>query len=85
MSALLETAFLARAVEYATRRLSAEEVCAALAEPISDAERASVRELIAWFTRRYPTPLERLAYVRQAYARWASSSPRATQPAVVRR
>ena len=32
--------------------------------PISHAERKEVLALVAWFTRRYPTPAERLAYVR---------------------
>ena len=28
------------------------------------------RSLIEWFQRRYPTPRERLAYVRRKYAEW---------------
>ena len=28
------------------------------------------RALVAWFTQRYPTGAERLAYARRAYARW---------------
>ena len=52
------------------RVLTAEEARAYLDAPISEAERAGVRELCEWFMRRYPTPAERLAYVRQAYARW---------------
>ena len=40
--------------------------------PITDDERESVLALVRWFRRRYPTPAERLAYVRRAYARWRS-------------
>lgn len=38
--------------------------------PLTEAEVAEVRALVAWFTRRYPTGAERLAYARRAYARW---------------
>jgi hypothetical protein len=54
----------------AERRLSREEFEAALQIPISETERAEMNALIDWFTRRYPTPLARLEYVRRAYARW---------------
>jgi hypothetical protein len=37
---------------------------------MTDAERDEVLALAAWFQRRYPTPLKRLAYLRRAYARW---------------
>ncbi len=52
------------------RLLTADEARAYLDAPITEAERAGVRELCEWFMRRYPTPAERLTYVRQAYARW---------------
>jgi hypothetical protein len=52
------------------RRLSPAEAQAYLDAPITDAEREGVRELVRWFCRRYPTPIDRLAYVRRAYARW---------------
>jgi hypothetical protein len=52
------------------RQLPPEEVAEALARSITDDERDEVRALVAWFVRRYPTPLERLAYVRRAYRRW---------------
>ena len=55
------------------RRLSREEVEAALRIPISDSEREGILELVAWFRRRYPTPLDRLRYVRRAYRRWQSA------------
>lgn len=38
--------------------------------PLTDEELAATRALVAWFTRRYPTGAERLAYARRAYARW---------------
>jgi hypothetical protein len=50
--------------------LSAEEAEAYLRAPVTDEERAGVLEQLRWFTRRYPTPLARLAYVRRATARW---------------
>ena len=61
---------LAKARALAERRLSAEDFAAGLAVPMSAEEEAEARALIAWFRRRYPTPAERLAYVRRAYARW---------------
>jgi hypothetical protein len=52
-------------------RLSPEEftrrVDAALAETEEIAEQV---ELIRWFSRRYPTAKERLAYARRKYAEW---------------
>jgi len=67
---------VAKARAFAERRLSAEEFARAASAPIGDAERDEVRSLVAWFRRRYPTPAERLAYVRRAYARWVSGTPR---------
>jgi hypothetical protein len=55
------------------RRLSREEVVAALQVPISESERDGILELVAWFRRRYPTPVDRLRYVRRAYRRWQSA------------
>ena len=52
------------------RVLTERELADALALPISPAERQEVTELIRWFTTRYPTAEARLAYIRQAYARW---------------
>lgn len=37
-----------------------------------DLEDISLLRLVRWFTSRYPTAEQRLAYVRQAYARWAA-------------
>jgi hypothetical protein len=44
-----------------------------LNHPITAEERDQVRALVAWFRRRYPSPLARLAYVRLAYRRWTAS------------
>ena len=60
---------LASVIEDAERRLSPEEFEAYVNAPMSEAELERIWELIDWFSRRYPTPLERLAYVRRAYAR----------------
>ena len=64
--------------ELAERRLSREEVEAALAIPLGAEERREILSLVSWFTRRYPTPAERLAYVRRAYRRWHRSLERET-------
>jgi hypothetical protein len=63
----------ARLRALAERELSAEEVKAALDQPITAEERDQVRALVAWFRRRYPSPLARLAYARLAYRRWTTS------------
>lgn len=52
------------------RVLTPTEAGAYLDAPISEAERDEVLALVRWFRRRYPTPAERLAYVRRAYAQW---------------
>lgn len=66
---------LARIRALSERVLSPAEVRAALAVPLGEAEEAEARSLIRWFRRRYPTPAERLAYVRRAYRRWQASQP----------
>jgi hypothetical protein len=55
------------------RRLSPEEVRAALLVPIGAEEREGILLLVEWFRRRYPTPANRLAYVRRAYRRWQAT------------
>ena len=60
----------ARLRAWVERRLTAEEAHAWLSVPMGDDERAEVLSLVRWFRRRYPTPAERLAYVRRAYVRW---------------
>ena len=58
------------------RKLTGEELRERLDVPIGDDERADVRALIRWFRQRYPTPADRLAYVRRTYARWTASAGR---------
>ena len=53
----------------AARRLSPEEFESYVEAPVSEWERENARALITWFTTRYKTPLERLAYARRAQAR----------------
>lgn len=54
----------------ADRPLTEDEIRARLAIPVSDEERRETLALVDWFCRRYPTPADRLAYVRRAYKRW---------------
>jgi len=61
---------VAEAIRLAAERQLTPEEAAPWLEPASEAEREEILALRAWFCRRYPTPLERLAYVRRAYARW---------------
>lgn len=72
---------LARIRELSERVLTPEELRAALAVPIGEAEEEEARSLIRWFRRRYPTPGERLAYARRAYRRWSASLTRAGERA----
>ena len=58
------------------RHVTPEELRDALERPIRRTERDEVVSLHRWFTTRYPSPEARLAYVRQAYARWQSASIR---------
>lgn len=67
---------LAQIQALSERVLSPDEVRAALAVPLGEAEEADARALIRWFRRRYPTPSQRLAYVRRAYRRWRAAQPR---------
>jgi hypothetical protein len=55
---------------FADRELTPAEARVYLDAPLTASERDDALALAAWFRRRYPTPLERLAYVRRAYARW---------------
>jgi hypothetical protein len=54
----------------ADRTLEPADARAYLDAPVTEAERGEVLALVRWFTRRYPTPTDRLAYVRRAYGRW---------------
>ncbi len=49
----------------ADRSLSREEFDAYVHAPMSDAEREATVELFTWFTRRYATPMQRLAASRR--------------------
>lgn len=60
----------ARIRKLVDRRLTPDELRAALAMPLGAEERERTLELVRWFMRRYPTGAERLAYVRRAYRRW---------------
>jgi hypothetical protein len=64
---------LARIRALTERQLSPEEVEAALQTPVDEAEREEILSLVAWFRRRYPTPADRLAYVRRACRRWQAT------------
>jgi hypothetical protein len=58
---------LARLVE---EPLSVDEFDRRVSAPMDPDEAAEIRDLIRWFTRRYPTPKERLAYARRKFAEW---------------
>jgi hypothetical protein len=58
------------------RVLPADEFQRLLAIPLTDAEREATRALGRWFTRRYPTPADRFAYIRRPRARWLGRPPR---------
>ena len=66
----LSDAAVVRLRAFADRRLTPDEVCEWLSAPMSDEEREDSLALIRWFRRRYPEAIDRLAYVRRAYARW---------------
>jgi hypothetical protein len=50
------------------RRLSPEEFEARVRAPWTDHEREDFDNLVRWFNRRYPTPLQRLAATRHLVA-----------------
>ena len=64
---------LADALAFADRTLTPEEARAYLDAPVTEREREDVLALVGWFERRYPTPVERLTYVRRAHARWRAT------------
>lgn len=55
----------------AARILTPAEWDAYVRAPMTEGERAETASLVEWFTRRYPTPLERLQYVTRAMKRLA--------------
>jgi hypothetical protein len=62
---------LLAARRFAERVLAADAFDAYVNAPVSEDEREEAVRLIRWFSKRYRTPAQRLAYVRRAYARWA--------------
>jgi hypothetical protein len=56
------------------RTLSADEFEARVRAPWTDEERASFDDLVRWFNRRYPTPIERLAATRHLMAQIRNAS-----------
>jgi hypothetical protein len=56
---------------FAERILAADAFDAYVNAPVSEDEREEALRLIRWFSKRYQTPAQRLAYVRRAYARWS--------------
>jgi hypothetical protein len=55
------------------RTLSPEEFAARIAAPWTEQEREDFAALVAWFNRRYPTPIERLRATRHLAAQWQRS------------
>ncbi len=62
------------------QELDLEEAETLLAQPITQEEREEFLALVDWFRGRYPTPLDRLRYVRRAYARWTKNRPSGASP-----
>ena len=61
---------LRRVRAIAERRLSADDFEAYVHAPMSAAERQEILSSVAWFSKRYPTPGDRLAAARRAYREW---------------
>ena len=62
---------VAKAIE---RRVTPDEIRDAVEGPIAPEEREDVLSLVRWFTTRYASPEDRLAYIRRAYRRWRRTS-----------
>jgi hypothetical protein len=56
--------------ELIDRPLPADEFDRRASAPLTEDEIADAAELVRWFTHRYPTVRERLAYVRRAWRSW---------------
>lgn len=56
------------------RALTPEEFEARVNAPMSEGEHAQLVELVAWFTRRYPTAGDRLAAIRRQTAAWKKNT-----------
>ena len=74
--ALPSSETLSRMREIAERQLTVEEFDAYVHAPMTEAERQEILASFIWFTKRYPTPGERLAAARRAYKQWAQGMPR---------
>ena len=59
----------------AERILEPSEFDAWVNAPMTDEERHEILDLVRWFTTRYPTAGERLAYARRAYLRTKRWTP----------
>jgi len=64
-------AALEMARQFTERTLTADAFEAYVNAPVSEEEREEALRLVRWFSKRYRTATERLAYARKAYARWA--------------
>ena len=62
---------IARVKALSERQLTPEEWTAYVNQPVTADEERDMRELLAWFARRYPTSADRLRYARRAYQRWS--------------
>lgn len=56
--------------------LAPEEFLARIRAPLTPEEIADTAALVRWFTRRYPTVRDRMAYIRRAYAQWTRTPER---------
>lgn len=59
-----------RIAELVDAPLDREEFLARIEAPLTDEELREAAELHRWFTRRYPTAGERLAYARRKFEEW---------------
>ena len=57
------------------RRLPVDEFERRIAAPITDQELEETADLVRWFTRRYPTPKDRLRYARRKFEEWTRRAP----------
>lgn len=60
------------------QELPLDEFLRRINAPLSAEEVEEVERLCSWFTRRYPTVIERMAYVTRSFRAW-------TRPPIVRR
>jgi hypothetical protein len=70
-------------------RLPPEEFDRRAGTPLSDTEASEIAELVTWFSRRYPTAKERLAYARRKLRQYAATDANppasADYPAIAKR